>query len=100
VVINNLFVSQTIAPEYIILISDLAGERRFTSTVAKRLVILGALMQGDRSAMNSHDLSQFNIDTVYGRKALTTTMKAVIGSKVPDIPPLADNDGEFLKGKF
>lgn len=40
--------NQVSSPEYIFLISDLAGEQRFASTVAKRLESLGALTHGDR----------------------------------------------------
>lgn len=92
--------SQVSAPEYIFLISDLAGERRFASIVAKRLESLGALTHGDRRATESRDLSQFNIDTKYGRAALDATMKAVMGYEVPVVPPPPDYKGEFFKGKI
>ena len=51
------------APEYTFLISELAGEQRFASVVAKRLESLGALTHGDRRATESRDLSKYNIDT-------------------------------------
>ncbi|PIK48783.1 putative protein strawberry notch-like 1 [Apostichopus japonicus] len=54
--------NQVSAPEYVFLISELAGERRFASIVAKRLECLGALTHGDRRATEVRDLSQFNID--------------------------------------
>ena len=54
--------NQVSAPEYIFMISELAGERRFAATVAKRLESLGALTHGDRRATESRDLSRFNID--------------------------------------
>ena len=54
------------APQYIFLISELAGERRFASTAAKRLESLGALTHGDRRATESRDLSQFNIENKVG----------------------------------
>lgn len=71
--------NQVNAPEYIFLISDLAGERRFASIVAKRLESLGALTHGDRRATETRDLSQFNIDNKYGRAALEATMKTIMG---------------------
>lgn len=75
IILNKIFVlsgrthrsNQVNAPEYIFLISDLAGERRFASTVAKRLESLGALTHGDRRATETRDLSQFNIDNKYGK---------------------------------
>ena len=93
-----LFFQQVSAPEYIFLISDLAGERRFASIVAKRLESLGALTHGDRRATETRDLSQFNIDNKYGRSALDAIMKAIMGYESPVIPPPADYKGEFFKG--
>ncbi|XP_063926322.1 protein strawberry notch isoform X2 [Zophobas morio] len=89
--------NQVNAPEYIFLISDLAGERRFASIVAKRLESLGALTHGDRRATETRDLSQFNIDNKYGRAALESTMKAVMGYESPLVPPPRDYKGDFFK---
>lgn len=89
--------NQVNAPEYIFLISDLAGERRFASTVAKRLESLGALTHGDRRATETRDLSQFNIDNKYGRNALETVMKAIMGYERPLVPPPSDYSGDFFK---
>ncbi|XP_032679498.1 protein strawberry notch-like isoform X1 [Odontomachus brunneus] len=89
--------NQVNAPEYIFLISDLAGERRFASIVAKRLESLGALTHGDRRATETRDLSQFNIDNKYGRTALEATMKAIMGFEAPLVPPPQDYHGEFFK---
>lgn len=89
--------NQVSAPEYIFLISDLAGERRFASTVAKRLESLGALTHGDRRATETRDLSQFNIDNKYGRTALETVMKTIMGYDPPMVPPPQDYQGEFFK---
>ena len=55
--------NQVNAPEYVFLISELAGEQRFASIVAKRLESLGALTHGDRRATESRDLSKYNVDT-------------------------------------
>nr|CAI5818866.1 unnamed protein product [Callosobruchus analis] len=60
--------NQVNAPEYIFLISDLAGER-----------------------------SQFNIDNKYGRSALEATMKAIMGYEQPVVPPPRDYKGDFFK---
>uniref|UniRef100_A0AAR2KAH3 Protein strawberry notch homolog 1 n=1 Tax=Pygocentrus nattereri TaxID=42514 RepID=A0AAR2KAH3_PYGNA len=53
--------NQVTAPEYVFLISELAGEQRFASIVAKRLESLGALTHGDRRATETRDLSRLNI---------------------------------------
>ncbi|KAI1293580.1 Protein strawberry notch -like protein 1 [Halotydeus destructor] len=79
--------NQTSAPEYVFLISDLAGEQRFASIVAKRLESLGALTHGDRRATESRDLSKYNIDNKYGRTALEIVMKSIVGQEQPVVPP-------------
>ncbi|KAL4705853.1 hypothetical protein ACJJTC_019288, partial [Scirpophaga incertulas] len=89
--------NQVNAPEYIFLISDLAGERRFASTVAKRLESLGALTHGDRRATETRDLSQFNIDNKYGRAALEAVMKAIMKYERPLVAPPADYRGDFFQ---
>ena len=92
--------NQVHPPEYILLISDLAGEHRFASIVAKRLESLGALTHGDRRATESRDLSRFNIDNKYGRLALDATFKAIMGYETPIVPPPTDYGGDFFKGKL
>jgi hypothetical protein len=62
--------SQASAPDYRLVISQLAGERRFAAAVARRLESLGALTRGDRRAATGADLSAFNFETKYGRAAL------------------------------
>lgn len=89
--------NQVNAPEYIFLISDLAGERRFASIVAKRLESLGALTHGDRRATETRDLSQFNIDNKYGRAALEATMRTIMKYEPPLVPPPQDYRGDFFK---
>ncbi|KAK8767521.1 hypothetical protein V5799_005700 [Amblyomma americanum] len=89
--------NQVNAPEYMFLISDLAGERRFASIVAKRLESLGALTHGDRRAGESRDLSRFNIDNKYGRAALETMMRGLMEMEVPPlVPPPEDYEGDFF----
>ncbi|VDK34606.1 unnamed protein product [Gongylonema pulchrum] len=90
--------NQVSAPEYIFLISELAGEKRFASIVAKRLESLGALTHGDRRATESRDLSQFNLDTRYGRAALDVLLRTITGSLDPPLipPPKNYKPGNFL----
>lgn len=90
--------NQVTAPEYVFLISELAGEKRFASVVAKRLESLGALTHGDRRASESRDLSQFNMDNKYGRAALDFLLKTIIGVVQPPIAPPKDyTAGDFLE---
>lgn len=44
--------NQAHKPHVILVTTDVPGQRRFTSTIARRLEQLGALTQGDRSAQN------------------------------------------------
>lgn len=79
--------NQVTAPEYIFLISELAGERRFASIVAKRLESLGALTHGDRRATESRDLSKYNFENKYGTKALDKITKSINGYIDNKVPP-------------
>ncbi|XP_026769576.1 protein strawberry notch homolog 2 isoform X2 [Pangasianodon hypophthalmus] len=79
--------NQVTAPEYIFLISELAGERRFASIVAKRLESLGALTHGDRRATESRDLSKYNFENKYGNRALEKITKAILGHTESKVAP-------------
>lgn len=50
--------------------STIGGERRFASSVAKRLQALGALTKGDRRASDAANLEVFNFEHIYGTKAV------------------------------
>ncbi|XP_016944641.3 protein strawberry notch homolog 1 [Drosophila suzukii] len=89
--------NQVNSPEYVFVITDLAGERRFASTVAKRLESLGALTQGDRRATDARDLSQFNIDNSIGRSALESVMQQLTREKPMDPSEVPQSyKGDFL----
>uniref|UniRef100_A0A0D6R552 PHD-type domain-containing protein n=1 Tax=Araucaria cunninghamii TaxID=56994 RepID=A0A0D6R552_ARACU len=77
--------NQACAPEYRLLFTNLGGERRFASIVAKRLETLGALTQGDRRAGPS--LSAYNYDSPYGKKALSMMYKAIMEQSDPPVLP-------------
>ncbi|GFS36630.1 RING/FYVE/PHD zinc finger superfamily protein [Actinidia rufa] len=68
--------NQASAPEYRLIFTNLGGERRFASIVAKRLESLGALTQGDRRAGPS--LSAYNYDSTYGKKALMVMYRGIM----------------------
>ncbi|GAV64893.1 PHD domain-containing protein/Helicase_C_4 domain-containing protein/AAA_34 domain-containing protein [Cephalotus follicularis] len=78
--------NQASAPEYRLLFTNLGGERRFASIVAKRLESLGALTQGDRRAGPS--LSAYNYDSSYGKKALVLMYRGIMEQdSLPVVPP-------------
>ncbi|KNA16468.1 hypothetical protein SOVF_088760 isoform A [Spinacia oleracea] len=78
--------NQASAPEYRLLFTNLGGERRFASIVAKRLESLGALTQGDRRAGPS--LSAYNYDSAYGKKALMMMYRGILEQdSLPVVPP-------------
>ncbi|KAL5214680.1 hypothetical protein ABZP36_003832 [Zizania latifolia] len=78
--------NQTSAPQYRLLFTNLGGEKRFASIVAKRLESLGALTQGDRRAGPS--LNAFNYDSNYGKKALTIMYRGIMEQdSFPVVPP-------------
>lgn len=76
---------QTTAPIYKMVVTDLGGERRFASAVSKRMAQLGALTKGDRRAATGTDLSSFDVDSVFGRRALSKLYTALSSS--PCSPP-------------
>ncbi|KFP63885.1 Protein strawberry notch 2, partial [Cariama cristata] len=87
--------NQVSAPEYVFLISELAGERRFASIVAKRLESLGALTHGDRRATESRDLSKYNFENKYGAKALDRVLSTILNHTENKVPvPKSYDRGE------
>ncbi|XP_072908101.1 protein strawberry notch homolog 1 [Hemitrygon akajei] len=89
--------NQVTSPEYVFLISELAGEQRFASIVAKRLESLGALTHGDRRATETRDLSRFNFDNKYGRNALEIVMKSIVNLDSPLVTSPKEYTGDFFK---
>jgi hypothetical protein len=61
---------QNTAPIYKLVVTNLGGERRFAAAVSKRLASLGALTKGDRRAATGSDMSSFDLDSKYGKRAL------------------------------
>lgn len=75
------------------MISGLAGERRFASTIAKRLESLGAITHGDRRATKTQDFSQFNFENKYGASALKSVFNSIKqGTKLSVDPPTQNHE--------
>ena len=68
--------NQISAPHYVLLCTDVGGEARFASAVARKLQALGALTKGDRRA-ELGALDSFNFDTVWGKRALRALLQAL-----------------------
>ena len=76
--------NQSSGPQYRFLISDVGGETRFASAVAKRLALLGALTQEDRSATgsaNSLGLGNFDMDNMYGKRAMKKMLLEIFSNR-------------------
>ena len=69
--------NQSSAPIYKLVVTDLGGEKRFCSAVARRLQSLGALTKGDRRAATGQDLQEFNIQTTMGAAALKKVFASI-----------------------
>jgi len=85
---------QAVPPEYVLLSTELAGEKRFSSTIARRLGSLGALTKGDRGAADTGDLAKYNFETQEGRAALSLTFRKI---KAGEAVPGLDNPKQCLR---
>jgi hypothetical protein len=68
-------------PEYVLLSTELAGEKRFSSTIARRLGSLGALTKGDRGAADNADWARYNFETQEGRAALGLLYRRILAGE-------------------
>jgi len=93
-----------VPPEYVLLSTELSGEKSFSSTIAWRLASLGALTKGDRAAADNADWARYNFETEEGKAALGLLYRRITsGEEVPgledprqtlrDIGLLVNSDG-------
>lgn len=82
--------NQESAPIMVMPYTEIAGEKRFVSTMAKRLAGLGAVTKGQRDAATADDdLSKYNFFTPEGAAATDATYQYILGrsryrSKIPN----------------
>ncbi len=71
--------NQVCPPHYVLLATDVGGEHRFASSIARRLEMLGAMTRGDRRGGHgaAADIVQYNLDTPLGHHALSILLEAV-----------------------
>ena len=77
-------VNQTSLPEYVSVATDIPGESRFFSSVARRKGQLSAFTQGDR-AQNGELISEaHNFEDEYSKKAILATIQTFINNGMID----------------
>ncbi|MBA2378190.1 MAG: strawberry notch family protein [Blastocatellia bacterium] len=92
---------QVAPPVYLLVFTELGGEKRFSATIARRLGNMGALTKGDRRAEKAGNLDKYNLESKEGRSALNVVLSAIMrGSEVSGIddPKQALRDMGLVKG--
>jgi 2'-5' RNA ligase len=87
-------------PEYKTLVSNLAGEKRFVATIAKRMASLGALTRGTTEGAGgavSSAMEKVNFDSRQGRQAANRFVENLLRNI--EIPGAVDEKGEPLTGR-
>ena len=84
--------NQAQPPVFIPVTTNVKGERRFISTIAKRLDSLGAITRGQRDAQTSRSKGKQlfspkdNFESIYARQALHNFYYTIINNNVPEWP--------------
>lgn len=77
---------QVAPPIYLLVFTELGGEKRFSSTIARRLGNMGALTKGDRSAEKAGNLDKYNLESKEGRAALNVVFTRILdGRQIPGL---------------
>lgn len=69
---------QVAPPVYLLVFTELGGEKRFSATIARRLGNLGALTKGDRRAEKAGNLDKYNLESKEGRSALNIVLTSIM----------------------
>lgn len=69
---------QVAPPVYMLVFTELGGEKRFSSTIARRLGNMGALTKGDRRAEKAGNLDKYNLESKEGRSALNIVLTSIM----------------------
>lgn len=91
---------QVFPPVYLLVFTELGGEKRFSATIARRLGNMGALTKGDRKAEKAGNLDKYNLESKEGRSALNVVLSGIMrGTEVPglDDPKQALRDMGLVK---
>lgn len=79
---------QVAPPIYLLVFTELGGEKRFSATIARRLANMGALTKGDRRAEKAGNLDKYNLESKEGRAALNVVYNRILNGE--PIPGLID----------
>jgi predicted RNA methylase len=75
--------NQAHAPEYVLVTTNLKAQRRFMSSIARRLDQLGALTKGQRDTSSQGLFSaEMNLENEYGTWAIRSLMADMLGGRV------------------
>lgn len=69
---------QIAPPVYLLVFTELGGEKRFSATIARRLGNMGALTKGDRRAEKAGNLDKYNLESREGRSALNLVLTSIM----------------------
>jgi len=69
---------QVAPPAYLLVFTELGGEKRFSATIARRLGNMGALTKGDRRAEKAGNLDKYNLESKEGRSALNVVLTSIM----------------------
>jgi len=69
---------QMFPPVYLLVFTELGGEKRFSATIARRLGNMGALTKGDRKAEKAGNLDKYNLESKEGRSALNVVLTGIM----------------------
>jgi hypothetical protein len=72
---------QVAPPIYLLVFTELGGEKRFSSTIARRLGNMGALTKGDRRAEKAGNLDKYNLESKKGRAALNVVFTRILNGE-------------------
>jgi len=75
---------QVAPPLYLLVFTELGGEKRFSATIARRLGNMGALTKGDRRAEKAGNLDKYNLESREGRSALNVVLTGIMRGREID----------------
>ncbi|MBK5938048.1 strawberry notch-like NTP hydrolase domain-containing protein [Halochromatium roseum] len=102
--------NQASAPHYVLPTTDLAAQKRFVSSIARRLDQLGALTRGQRQTTSQGLFTAAdNLESVYAQAALTNLFQDLHNGRTPlsfkEVTAqmglsLVDDNGALVQGKI